>query len=184
MLKLQDNYDKMTVVSGKENFEKSHEKALSANPEKVDVGKIEAEAAVDSMASGVSAEAMKTIESAESAEGGGESFSEHKGDKKDYTGATGGTVSDEDAQNLFAYVQKTVPQKQMQREVAAAIRKEIRREEQKVLLAYVGLKKYPPHYLAEKIAKIRSLRDLLSNLVDATKEFLTGLYLKWVRKSV
>jgi|GEM_PF-2223247 len=183
MLKLHDNYDKMAAVSGKENFEKSHEKALSANPEKVDVGQIAAEAAVDSMASGVSAEAMKTIESAESAEGG-ESFSEHKGDKKDHTGATGSTVTDEEAQNLFAYVQKTVPQKQMQREVAAAIRKEIRREEQKVLLAYVGLKKYPPHYLAEKIAKIRSLRDLLSNLVDATKEFLTGLYLKWVRKSV
>jgi predicted component of type VI protein secretion system len=70
----------------------------------------------------------------------------------------------------------------MQKEIAAEIRKEIRKEEQKVLLAYVGLKKYSPSRLAEKVAKIRNLRDLLSGLVDATKEFLTGLYLKWVRR--
>lgn len=185
MLKLLDKHDKMVFVNEKENFGKSPEKIeSSAKPEKVDVNKIAAEAEAGSMASEISTEAMKAIEGAESAESGGEGFSEQKGDKKDYTGASGTAVSDDEAQNLFAYVQKTVPQKQMQREIAAAIRKEIRREEQKVLLAYVGLKKYPPHYLAEKIAKIRSLRDLLSNLVDATKEFLTGLYLKWVRKSV
>jgi hypothetical protein len=72
----------------------------------------------------------------------------------------------------------------MKKDIASAIRKEIRKEEQKVLLAYAGVKKYPPDRLAEKVAKIRSLKDLLSSLLDATKEFLTGLYLKWVRKSV
>lgn len=173
----------MPVVKTKENFEKSHEKTTSAKAEKVDVGKIEAEAEIQSEAAKVSAEvADLAIDSAESAEGG-EGFSEHKGDKKDHSAPTG-SVSDEDKKNLFAHIHATVPVKKMKKEVAAAIRKEIRKEEKKVLLAYVGIKKYSPHRLAEKIAKIRSLRDLLSNLVDATKEFLTGLYLKWVKKSV
>ncbi|MCF7846287.1 MAG: hypothetical protein K9L85_03535 [Candidatus Peribacteraceae bacterium] len=168
-------------MNERENPEKRHEKA-SGEGEKVDVKKIEAEADVTEVASGIAAEvADLAIDSAESAEAGGESFSEHKGDKKDYAAPKSGAATD-DKQNLFAHIQATVPTAQMKKEVASAIRKEIRKEEQKVLLAYVGLKKYSPHRLAEKIAKIRSLKDLLSGLVDATKEFLTGLYLKWVKR--
>ena len=144
---------------------------------------MEADAEIGSTTAEISADAMKAIEGAESAESG-EGFSEGKGNKKDYSGGSGqASDDDDDAQNLIAHIQKTVSQKQMQREVASAIRKEIRREEQKVLLAYVGIKKYPPHRLAEKIAKIRSLKDLLGSLLDVTKDFLTGLYLKWVKKS-
>ena len=72
----------------------------------------------------------------------------------------------------------------MQKAVATAIRQEIRKKEKKVLLAYVGVKKYSPHKLAEMIAQIRSLKDLLASLVDATKEILTGLYLKWIKKEI
>ncbi len=72
----------------------------------------------------------------------------------------------------------------MKKEIAVEIRKEIRKEERKVLLAYTGIKKYSPHRLAEMVAKIRNLRDLLSSIMDATKEILTGLYLKWVKREV
>jgi len=175
MVKYADNRDKMNFVDEKENFEKSGKEAVSANSEKVvDVG----ESKVEATAAEVSAEAMKTIDSAESAEGD-EGFSEKKGDKKDFSGSA--KKDDTTVADLKAHIQKTVPTTKMRKEIAAEIRKEIRKEEQKVLLAYVGLKKYPPSRLAEKVAKIRSLRDLLSSLVDATKEFLTGLYLKWVR---
>ena len=173
----------MATVNERENLEKQ-EHSAEKQPEKVDVKKLEAEAEIGSTAAEISTEALKTIEGADAIDESSEGFSEQKGDKKDYSAPSGATGDDdEDAQNLFAHIQKTVSQKQMQREVASAIRKEIRKEEQKVLLAYVGIKKYPPHRLAEKIAKIRNLKDLLGSLVDATKEFLTGLYLKWVKRS-
>ncbi|MFH0834529.1 MAG: hypothetical protein V2A63_04050 [Patescibacteria group bacterium] len=169
-------------MNGKENLE-NREHSTAEKSKKVDVDDVVGKAEIQSAASEISSEAMKTIEGAESADEADEGFSENKGNKKDDTAGGSAQASDDDeAQNLFAYVQKTVSTKQMQREVAAAIRKEIRAEEQKVLLAYVGLKKYPPHRLAEKIAKIRSLKDLLGSLLDATKDFLTGLYLKWVRR--
>ncbi|MFH0776374.1 MAG: hypothetical protein V1936_02055 [Patescibacteria group bacterium] len=165
------------------NFEKARENTASAKPEKVNVNELEANAEIGSAAREISADAMRAIEGADSIDESGEGFSENKGNKKDYSGSTGKS-DDDSTQNLAAHVQATVSQSRMQKEVAAAIRKEIRKEERKVLLAYVGLKKYSPHRLAEKIAKIRSLRDLLSSLVDATKDFLTSLYLKWARKSV
>jgi len=168
-------------VNEKENFEKVEKKDISANLENVDVDKLEAQTAIGETAREISADAMKTIDSTESTEGD-KTFSEKGNDKKDYSDSTSGATSDDDAQNLFAYTQKTVPIRQMKKKVEKAIRAEIRKEEQKVLLAYVGLKKYSPNRLAEKIAKIRSLKDLLSSLISATKEFLTGLYLKWVQK--
>ena len=171
----------MTQVSYETNPENSAEKSVSKT-EKANVGKIVAEADADLMTSEVSAEAMKTIESSESMEGG-ESFSEKKSDsKKSFSGS--GTRDDQAAADLKAHITATVSTRKMQKQVAAEIRKEIRKSEKKVLLAHLGIKKYSPHKLAEMISKIRSLRDLLSSIVEATKEILMGLYLKWVRKEV
>jgi hypothetical protein len=168
----------MARVNKEINHEKAHEKP-SAKVEAVDVkGATE----VIQAAADVSAEVADLgIDSAESAESG-ESFSEKKGNKKDHSMAK--KVQPKTQQDLKAHIHKTIPTKKMKKEVTVAIRKEIRKEERKVLLAYAGIKKYSPHKLAEMIAKVRSLKDLLSSIVDATKEILTGLYLKWVKKEV
>jgi len=167
-------------VNKETHREKAHEKAAH-KVEKVDVDKLESEAEVGGEFQKFQAEVADLgIDSAESAEAA-EGFSEGKGNKKDDS-APKRDSNQQTQQDLKVHIHATISTKQMKKQVAAAIRKEIRKEERKVLLAYVGVKRYSPHKLAEMIAKIRSLRDLLSSLVDATKEILTGLYLKWVRK--
>jgi hypothetical protein len=164
------------------NQEAHHENAqekISAKPEKINVGKLEAQAKVGEIAEGVKA-AVDIANSVESAENEGEGFSEGKGNKKDDS-ASSQNQSTQTQQNLKTHIHTQITKTKMQKEVTAAIRKEIRKKEKKVLLAYVGVKKYSPHKLAEMIAQVRSLKDLLSSIVDATKEILTGLYMKWVR---
>lgn len=174
----------MTVVKNSEHHAESHKESAPKKPEKIDVDKLEADAGVNEIARGVKAavDIADSVESAESAEAAGESFSEGKGNKKDYS--TSSKPTKQTQQDLKSHIHAKIPKKKMQKQVAAAIRKEIRRKERKILLAYVGVKKYSPHKLAEMIAQIRSLKDLLSTIFEATKEVLTGLYLKWVKKEV
>lgn len=189
MLKLDEKYARMTVVNEARNSEKMREReAPKANPEAKESKKIDVAGAAKVMteAANISSEVSDVmgdhIEGAESAEG----FSEGKGNKdsKQSTAKAKQKKDDQSVKDIKAHIHKTIPVKQMQKEVAQEIRKEIRREERKVLMAYVGLKKYHPSRLAEIIAKIRQLKDLIASLVLVTKEVLTGLYLKWVRKEV
>ena len=172
----------MGRVKEKENYgkiEKSEVSEASAKVEKIDADKTEVEAKVGEIAEGVKA-AVDIAESVEDGAESGEGFSEDKGNKKGDSDVK--KSSQQTQQDLKAHVHAVVSSKKMKKQITVAIRKEIRKEERKVLLAYVGVKNYSPHKLAEMMARIRSLKDLLSNLLDATKEILTGLYLKWVRK--
>jgi hypothetical protein len=170
----------MTYVSRETNPENSAEKSVSKT-EKVNVGALESSAAISEVASEIAKAAVEATEVGESLDDSGEGFSEQKGDsKKSFSGS--GKRDDQAAADLKAHIAATVSTRKMQKQVAAEIRKEIRKSEKKVLLAHLGIKKYSPHKLAEMISKIRSLRDLLSSIVEATKEILIGLYLKWVRK--
>jgi len=170
----------MSVVKKSENLEKIGKKP-SSKPEEINVDKIEAEAEIGSEMSKISAEVADLgIDSAES-EGSGEGFSEKKGDKKDFSA---GKQQAQTKQDLKAHIPKVVSIRVMQKEVASEIRKEIRKEERKILLAYVGVKKYSPDKLTKMVSKIRNLKDLLGNLLSATKEILSSLYLKWVKKEI
>ncbi len=172
----------MAAVNESENHEKTKEKPHSMKAEKVDVGKLESEAEVGSEAAKIAAEVADLgIDSAESAEAA-EGFSEGKGDKKDSSTPTKTQKKTQD--EIKAHIHKAISQGKMRKSVEKEIRKEIRKKERKVLLAYAGFKKYSPHKLAEMIAQIRSLKELLSSLLNATKEILTGLYLKWVKKEI
>ncbi|MCF7836891.1 hypothetical protein K9N08_04480 [Candidatus Gracilibacteria bacterium] len=172
----------MTYVSHEKNPENSAEKSAS-KLEKIDVGALESSAAISEVAGEIAKAAVEATEVGESLDEAGEGFSEQKGDsKKSFSGS--GTRDDQAAVDLKAHIAATISTQKMQKQVAAEIRKEIRKSEKKVLLAHLGLKKYSPNKLAEMISKIRSLRDLLGSIVEATKEVLIGLYLKWVRKEV
>lgn len=181
MLKYDDKHVRMTGVKNSEQHEKNEKSEVSepvAKAEEIDVkGSAEVMQATADIAADI---AEVGIEDAEASEG----FKEREGGGrqkvKDPSPKTKGRQQDE--QDLKAHIHKTIPIKTMRKEVEKEIRKEIRKEEKRVLLAYAGLKRYSPHKLSELVAKIRSLRDLLSSLVEATKEVLTGLYLKWVRK--
>ena len=173
----------MTIVRESKDhgkIEKSEVPEAAAKTEKVDVKKLEAEAEIGAEAAKVAAEVAEVAETGMENAESGEGFSEEGRQRKDDSAVK--KSSQPTRQDLKAHIQKAVPQKKMRKEVAREIRKEIRKEERKILLAYAGFKKYSPHRLAAMVAKIRSLKDLLASLVDATKEILTGLYLKWVRK--
>lgn len=70
----------------------------------------------------------------------------------------------------------------MRKQIAQEIRKEIREEEKKVIAAYFGFKKVAPDHLAEILAHIRQLKDILASIVELTADALKTMYLKWVRK--
>ncbi|MFH1546216.1 MAG: hypothetical protein ABIE14_02475 [Patescibacteria group bacterium] len=162
--------------------EKSEVSEAAAKTEKVDVKKLESEAAVGVEAAKFAAEVAEIAETGVESAESGEGFSEQKGDQKDDSAVK--KSSQQAQQDLKVHIHTIVSSQKMQKQIAVAIRKEIRKEEQKVLLAYVGIRKYSPHRLAAMVAKIRNLKDLLSSLVDATKEILTGLYLKWVKREI
>lgn len=172
----------MPAVKNSEHHEKAQEKKPDSAKVDINVDKMVSEAEVGAETAKVAAEVadlgIDSAESAESAEG----FKEGGRSKARDPSPKGKKQTKQTQKDLKSHIHKAIPQKKMQKQVASAIRKEIRREERKVLLAYAGVKKYPPHKLAEMIAKIRSLKDLLASLVDATKEILTGLYMKWVHK--
>lgn len=185
MLKLSIKSARMPDVKESKNHgkvEKSEVSGAAAKTEKVDVKKIEAEAEVGAEAAKFAAEVAEIAETEIEGAESGEGFSERKGQKKDDSAVK--KSSQQTQQNLKTHIHTTVSSKKMKKEIAVEIRKEIRKEERKVLLAYTGIKKYSPHRLAEMVAKIRNLRDLLSSIMDATKEILTGLYLKWVKREV
>ncbi len=180
MLELGVKSAKMSVVKGTENHGKIEKSEISEGTSKIDVKEIESEAKLGAEAAKFAAEVAKIAETgAESAESE-ESFSEEGRQRKDDSVVK--KSSQQTQQDLKTHVHTAVSSKKMKKQVTVAIRKEIRKEERKVLLAYVGVKKYSPYRLAEMVAKIRNLKDLLSSLMDVTKEILTGLYLKWVRK--
>ena len=110
----------------------------------------------------------------------GESFSEGESQTKGKQSAA--ASKQDDIAQTKSHIQPLPIPVVMQKEVASEIRKEIRKEERKVLLVYAGVKKLPPHKLAEVVARIRNLKNVLASLASATKEILTSLYLKWVRK--
>lgn len=182
MLKLDNRFRVMTDHQNQGNHEKIEKssQADSTKAEKVDVqGTANIITHQAEMAGRVGEVADFGVESSESTEGEkgfGEQEDTTKG--KTATGVAQTTNTDE----IKTHIPAAVPEVQMRREVAHEIRQEIRREERKVLLAYVGIKKMPPNKLAEIVARIRSLRDILAGLIDATKEILVGLYMKWVRK--
>lgn len=124
-------------------------------------------------------EVMGSVESAENAEGAAEGFQE---DGRQQAKQTAQQQKVKNPAQLSKALQPLPSPKKMQQQIAQAIRKEIRKDESKVFLTYVGLKKIPPHNLALIIAKIRQLKDLLASLLESSKEVLTGLYLKWVRQ--
>lgn len=178
MLKYKDKHVRMTGVKNSEHHEKSEKSEVSestANAEKIDVkGATEVMQATADIAAEVADVGIEDAEASEGYKEGGRQKA------KDPSPSAKGKKQTQ--QDLKAHIAKTVSTKKMRKEVEKEIRKEIRKSERKVLLAYAGIKRYSPHKLAEMIAKIRSLRDLLSSLIEATKEVLTGLYLKWVRK--
>jgi len=113
----------------------------------------------------------------------GESFGEDESQTKGKQSSGSRKQEDSAAASIprFQPLPETVV---MRKEIAEEIRKEIRKDERKILLAYVGVKKMPPHKLAELVARIRNLKDVLASLISATKEALTSLYLKWVKREV
>lgn len=159
--------------------EKAGESAKeSVKVEKIDVDKLEAEAELGATQAEISADIMKTAEVAEeSGEGFGED--EQQGKAKQ---SSGGKKDEASPTQIKAHIHATIPQNKMRKDVAKEIRKEIRKEERKVFFAYTGIKRVSPHKLAEMVARIRNLRDVLASLLHATKEVLAGLYMKWVRK--
>jgi hypothetical protein len=124
--------------------------------------------------SSATSEVLGGIEDAESSEGGeGYSEDEHQGKAAQASGAGAATSTT---------ATTTLPELTvMQKQVIAKIRHEIRKQEKEILAAYIGWKKIHPNKLAEKVQKLRSLKDLLSSVLDATLETLRGLYAKWVQ---
>lgn len=122
------------------------------------------------------AEASESAEDAEGEGGFGEGEDQSKGKN-----SRGGAAQTTDP---VVFVQPLPPPPVMKKAVAAEIRKEIRKQERDVVFVYVGIKKMSPDKLAELVARIRSLKELLASLIEATAEMLKGLYAKWVQKEV
>jgi hypothetical protein len=129
---------------------------------------------------GATGEIMGSIESSESAEAS-EGFKEGEKQGKAKQGSGSSQQDNAAVASAHAHIHPLPPPPKMRKEVTRAIRQEIRKEERKIILAYVGLKKVSPDRLAEMVAQLRQLKDLLASLLDATADILKGLYLKWVR---
>lgn len=165
----------MTVVkAGRETPEMVERKSASKSSEQSGKAGVDVSLTQAKVAGEVADLAIEDSESEKS-------FSE-KEDSQKGKQASGGKKSAVRAAKTTLPAQPIPSLPVMKREVMREIRKKIRKEERKVLLVYVGVHKLNPHRLAELLAKVRQLKDLLSSLLDATKEVLIGLYLKWVRK--
>jgi hypothetical protein len=112
----------------------------------------------------------------------GESFGEDENQSKGKQ--SGGGKKQEEAAAIKTHIHPLPDPIVMRKEVADEIRKEIRKDEKKILLAYIGVKKISPHKLAELVARIRNLKDILASIISASKEALMSLYLKWVKREV
>ncbi len=152
-------------------------KAAQKTAEKVDVkGVTEVMVAQADVAGELADLDLEGNESAES----GESFKEGEKQGKAKQGS-GVTDDDEAVATAHAHIHKLPAPPQMKKAVVRAIRKEIRKEERQVMVAYLGIKKVAPHRLTEMVANLRKLKDLLASLVDTTAETIKGLYFKWVK---
>lgn len=123
-----------------------------------------------------SAESAEGSESAEDGEGFGEG--EQSGKAKQ---GSGKGKQDDQQSTTQVKTAHLPPPTLMKKQIAQEIRKEIRKEEKKIMAAYLGFSDIAPDKLAEIVAKIRQLKDLLASLMDAAGDVLKSLYDKWVR---
>ena len=122
---------------------------------------------------------VESSESAEDAEGG-EGFGE---DEQSGKGKQSSGTAKQGDQQTSPKVVPLPPPTLMRKQVIQEIRKEIRKEEKKILSAYLGFSSIAPDNLQEILVKIRQLKDILASLIDATGDILKAMYEKWVKKS-
>ena len=144
-------------------------------PEKADIERSE----VEKTKVAVDLQGIETVEGAETAEISSDKISETEQKAKDqYSGSGSGTQT----QTIQGALRPLPSPEVMRKEVKKALKKEMKDLHKKINRVINKGGNIEAHKLNTLIAKLRSLRELLSKMAHATSEFIKDLWMRFVKE--